>query len=110
LGVSDHEERHSLPRPSLIVFRQRLYVTYTPGAVTSPPLQGFHLPKKLGGECRFAPETLIAGFAAQAQLHVTHSRLKGTLQDTQLLFVQFKQHRDAPSEPRQSSVQMLPAL
>jgi hypothetical protein len=43
-------------------------------------------------------------------LHVTHSRLKGTLQDTQLLFVQFKQHRDAPSEPRRPSVQMLPAL
>ena len=99
-----------MPRSSLIVFRQKLPIVYAPDAVTRTPLQGFYLPKKLGGECRFAPETLIAGFAAQAQLHVTHSRLKGTLQDTQLLFVQFKQHRDAPSQPRRPSIQMLPAL
>jgi hypothetical protein len=43
-------------------------------------------------------------------LHVTHSRLKGTLQDTQLLFVQFKQHRDIWSMPPRSGAQMLPAL
>jgi hypothetical protein len=43
-------------------------------------------------------------------LHVTHSRLKGTLQNTEPLFIQFKHHNDIPSVPRQSSVQMLPAL
>jgi hypothetical protein len=43
-------------------------------------------------------------------LHVPHSRLKGTLQNTQLLFIQFKQYHDIPSVPRRSSVQMLPAL
>jgi hypothetical protein len=52
------------PRSTIVVFRHGLPIRYAPGAVTSPPLQGFHLSKKLGRECGFAPETFIAGFAS----------------------------------------------
>jgi hypothetical protein len=105
--ISHHRNRRneadrsrSFPHSSFVIVRQRFQITYLPGAVTSTPLQGLDLPKKLSGERGFAPEAFIARFASQAQLHVTRPCLKGTLQNTQLLFIQFKQHRNAPSEPR----------
>jgi hypothetical protein len=65
-------------RSGLIFLRLGLHIVFAPSMVTSTPFQSFHLSKKLRGECRFAPETLVAGFAPQAQLHVAHPRLKGT--------------------------------
>jgi hypothetical protein len=65
--------------------------------VTHTPFQRFDLPKKLAGERRFAPETLVTGFAPQAQMHVSHPRLKGTPEDGQLLSIQFEQHADLGS-------------
>jgi hypothetical protein len=60
--------------------------------VTGTPFQSFYLPQKLRGECGFAPEPLIAGFAPQALVHVARSRLKRAPEDAQLLFIQFEQH------------------
>jgi hypothetical protein len=69
---------HGLPRSGLVFFGLGFHVAYAPRDVPGTPLQSFHLPKKLCGECRFAPEPLIAGFAPQAHSHVARSRLKGT--------------------------------
>ena len=79
----------------LVFFRHRLDLPYSPGAVTSLPLQSFNLPQKLGRECRFVPETFISRVAAETQVHITGSRLQGASENTQLLFVQFEQHRRA---------------
>jgi hypothetical protein len=45
--------------------------------MTRLPFQSFDLSQKLCRECCFAPEALIAGIAAQTQLHVTRSRSEG---------------------------------
>jgi hypothetical protein len=74
----------------LVFFRQRLDVPYPPGTVTNLPFERFDLPQKLGRDCRFAPEALVSRIAPQAQVHVTCSCLKGSPEDTQLLFVEFE--------------------
>jgi hypothetical protein len=81
-------------RSGLVFFGLRLHVPRAPSSVTSTPFQGLYLSKKLCGERRFAPETFVAGFASQAQLHVTNSCLKRTPNYGQLLFFDFKQHSD----------------
>jgi hypothetical protein len=59
------------------------------------PFQSLDLSKKLSRECRLAPKALITRIASQAQVHVAHSRFEGSPENTQLLFVQFEQHRCA---------------
>jgi hypothetical protein len=60
--------------------------------VTSLPFQSFDLPQKLSRECHLAPKALITGVAPEAHVHVTHSRLQGSPENAQLLFVQVKNH------------------
>jgi hypothetical protein len=59
--------------------------TEAAGEVTCPSFQGLDLPQKLCGECRFAPEALVTGIAAQMQVHITHSHFESTLENAQLL-------------------------
>jgi hypothetical protein len=63
--------------------------------VASLSLQGFNLPKKLCREPHFAPKSLISRIAAQAQVHVARSCLKGSPKNAQLFLVDFEQHRRA---------------
>jgi len=77
-GIAQETQPHRLPGSGLVFSGLGLHIAYGPSEVTGIPFQSFHLPKKLSGEGRFALETLIAGFAPQAQLHVARSRFKGT--------------------------------
>jgi hypothetical protein len=60
--------------------------------MTILPFQSFDLSQKLCRKCRLAPEALITRVAAQARVHVTHSRFKGSPESAQLLLAQFKHH------------------
>jgi hypothetical protein len=64
------------------------------------PFPSFDLSQKLCRECCVTPETLIARITAQTQLHVTHSRFKGSPENAQLLLAQFKQHVRRASRSR----------
>jgi hypothetical protein len=68
--------------------------------MTRLPFQSFDLSQKLCRECCFAPEALIAGIAAQAQLHVADPCFEGSPESAQLLFAQFKQHVRRASRSR----------
>jgi len=94
----------------VVFLGQRLYIADAPCAVTRTPLQRFDLPQKLAGECRLTAEALIAGFAPQAQVHIAHTRLRGTPEHPQLLSIQVEQHPNLPSRSCGSQAQMLPAL
>ncbi|MBO1906355.1 hypothetical protein J4G37_15785 [Microvirga sp. 3-52] len=61
----------------LVIIRQELWLQNSPSARASLPFQPLNLPKKLCRECRFAPEAIISGIAAQAQLHITDSCFEG---------------------------------
>jgi hypothetical protein len=70
------------PLPSaLVLFWQELWLQNTPRARASLSFQTLNLPKKLCRECRFAPEALISGIAAQAQLHITGSCFEGAFKN-----------------------------
>jgi hypothetical protein len=107
-SIAQGTQPHRLPGSGPVFSGLGLHIANSPSEVTGTPFQSFHLPKKLRRECRFAPETLVAGFAPQAPLHVAGSRFEGTPQDAQLLFIQFEQHHDTPSIPRGSRTQILP--
>jgi len=64
-----------------IFLGQVLRAASAPSVVTRTLLLCFDLPQKLAGRRRFAPESLIAGFAAQALVHVAQTHLKGTPED-----------------------------
>jgi hypothetical protein len=66
---------------AIVFFWHRLDLPNSPGAITSLPLQGLYLPKKLRREPHFSPKSFIAGIAAQALLHVACSGLKGSYKD-----------------------------
>jgi hypothetical protein len=66
IGSSSLNSRTDCSNSVLIFFWQGLDLSYSPGAVTSLPFEGLDLSQKLGCECCFAPEALVARVTPEA--------------------------------------------